>query len=155
MVKRQIMKACKKIQKAFRGVIDEEDYNNDIEKEVSLSEIHLNLVHGEGPIPKKNLFNLTGKNKLLEAAFKEKEFDPYFCLSFVLTVARTLFIQEVTKAAEVYFEVCDNQNSVVVVRRILKNMRENNQMRKLKITKEQKIEKILKHLQSKNEDADN
>lgn len=92
MIKRQIMKACKKIQKAFRGVIDEEDYNNDIEKEVSLSEIHLNLVHGEGPIPKKNMFNLTGKNKLLEAAFKEKEFDPYFCLSLVLTVARTLFI---------------------------------------------------------------
>lgn len=60
-----------------------------------------------------------------------------------------------TKAAEVYFEVCDNQNSVVVVRRILKNMRENNNMRKLKLTKEHKIEKIMKFLYSKNEDADN
>lgn len=49
-------------------------------------------MHGEGPIPKKNMLNLTGKNKLLEAAFKEKEFDPYFCLSLVLTVARTFFI---------------------------------------------------------------
>jgi hypothetical protein len=69
---------------------------------------------------------LTGKNKLLEAAFKEKEFDPYFCLSLVLTIARNLFIQKVIKAAEVYIEACDNQNSVVVVKRILKNMKENN-----------------------------
>lgn len=60
-----------------------------------------------------------------------------------------------TKAADVYFEVCDNQNSIVIVRRILKNMRENNHMRKLKLTKEHKIEKILKHLYAKNEDADN
>ncbi len=60
-----------------------------------------------------------------------------------------------TKAAEVYFEVCDNQNSILIVRRILKNMKENNHMRKLKITKENKIEKIFKHLYSKNEDADN
>jgi hypothetical protein len=36
------MKGCKKIQKAFRGVIDEEEYTQEIEKEVSLSEIHLN-----------------------------------------------------------------------------------------------------------------
>ena len=36
----------------------------------------------------------------------------------------------------------------------MKNMKENNQMRKLKITKENKIEKIFKHLHSKNEDAD-
>jgi hypothetical protein len=36
----------------------------------------------------------------------------------------------------------------------MKNMKENNQIRKLKITKENKIEKIFKHLHSKNEDAD-
>ncbi len=101
------------------------------------------------------MISLTGKNKLLEAAFKEKEFDPYFCLSLVLTIARNIFISEVSKAADVYFEACDNQNSVMVVRRIMKNMKENNQTRKLKITKENKIEKIFKHLYSKNEDADN
>jgi len=54
------------------------------------------------------LFNITGKTKLLEAAFKEKEFDAYFCLSLVMTIARNVFIQEVSKAADVYFEVCDN-----------------------------------------------
>jgi hypothetical protein len=120
-----------------------------------LSEIHINQVHGEVPLAKKNMISLTGKNKLLEAAFKEKEFDPYFCLSLVLTIARNIFISEVSKAADVYFEACDNQNSVMVVRRIMKNMKENNQTRKLKITKENKIEKIFKHLYSKNEDADN
>jgi folylpolyglutamate synthase/dihydropteroate synthase len=98
--------------------------------------------------------SLTGKNKLLEAAFKEKEFDPYFCLSLVMTIARNIFLQEVTKAADIYIDTCDNQNSGLVIKRLMKNMKENNQMRKLKITKENKIEKIFKHLHSKNEDAD-
>ncbi len=102
------MKGCKKIQKAFRGVIDEEEYTQEIEKEVSLSEIHLNQVHGEAPLQRKILMTMTGKNKLIEAAFREKEFDPYFCLGFVLIIARNLFIQEATKAAEVYIESCDN-----------------------------------------------
>ena len=88
--------------------MDEEELNADLEKEVQQSEIHINQVHGEGPLPKKNLLSLTGKNKLLEAAFKEKEFDPYFCLSLVLSIARNIFIQEVTKAAEIYIEACDN-----------------------------------------------
>ena len=77
-------------------------------------------------MPKKNLISLTGKNKLLEAAFKEKEFDPYFCLSLVLTLARNIFIQEVTKAADVYIETCDSQNSALVIKRLMKNIKENN-----------------------------
>jgi hypothetical protein len=36
------MKACKKIQKAFRGVMDEEELQADIEKEIQQSEIHIN-----------------------------------------------------------------------------------------------------------------
>ena len=42
LIKRQIMKACKKIQKAFRGVMDEEELQADIEKEIQQSEIHIN-----------------------------------------------------------------------------------------------------------------
>jgi hypothetical protein len=54
------------------------------------------------------MLSLTGKNKLLDAAFKEKEFDPYFCLSLVLSIARNIFIQEITKASDIYVENCDN-----------------------------------------------
>ena len=35
IIKKHIMKVCKRIQKAFRGVTDEEDQNEDIEREVS------------------------------------------------------------------------------------------------------------------------
>ena len=42
MMKRQFMKACKKIQKAFRGVVDEVELNLNIEKEIQSSEIHIN-----------------------------------------------------------------------------------------------------------------
>lgn len=129
LLKRHIMKASKKIQKAFRGVVDEEEMNADIEREVQQSEIHINQIHGEGPLPRKTLFTLTGKNKLIEAAFKEKDFDPYFCLGFVLSVARNIFVSEISKAAEVYYEACDNQNSVLVVRRIFKNIKENHLVR--------------------------
>ena len=67
---------------------------------------------------------LTGKYKLLEAAFKDKDIDPYFCLGLVLSTARTLFILEASKAAEVYIEACDNQNSSLVVRKIHKTLKD-------------------------------
>jgi hypothetical protein len=51
---------------------------------------------------------MTGKSKILEAAFKDKEIDPYFCMGLVLSQARSIFYVEITKAAEVYFELCDN-----------------------------------------------
>ncbi len=105
------MKVCKRIQKAFRGVVEEEEGCEDLEKELPHSELHINHVHGEGPLPRKVLLTLTGKYKLLEAAFKDKDIDPYFCLGLVLTAARTIFILEASKAAEIYVEVCDNQNS--------------------------------------------
>lgn len=119
------MKACKKIQKAFRGVIDEEETNADIERELQQSEVHINQVHGEGPFPRKLLNQLTSKHKIIEAAFKEKDFDPYFCQSFVLTMARNIFINEVSKCLEVYFDICDNPNSIMVAKKILKTMKEN------------------------------
>ena len=70
---------------------------------------------------------MTGKNKLIEAAFKERDFDPHFCLGFVSSIARNLFITEVIKATEVYSESCDNQSSALVIRKILRNMKENHQ----------------------------
>lgn len=92
MLKKQIQRACKRIQKVFRGVVDEEEFSLDMEKEIQQSEMHLNQIHGEGPLPKKVLFTMTGKSKLIDAAFKEKELDPYFCLGLVISTARNLFI---------------------------------------------------------------
>ena len=44
-IKRQIQKACRRILKAFRGVVDDEELN--CEREVQASEIHLNQIHCE------------------------------------------------------------------------------------------------------------
>lgn len=92
---------------------------------------------------------------MIEAAFKERDFDPHFCLGFVSSIARNLFITEVIKATEVYSESCDNQSSALVIRKILRNMKENHQQRQLKITKEQKIDKVFRYLYLKNEEAEN
>lgn len=63
-------------------------------------------------------------------------------------------MSEMNRAFETYIEACDNQNSVLVIKRIHKNMKDNHQQRQLKIAKEIKIEKVFKYLQQKNEDAE-
>jgi hypothetical protein len=45
---------------------------------------------------------------MIEAAFKEKEFDATFCLSLVLQGARNLFVMELGKNVDVYVEQVDN-----------------------------------------------
>ena len=97
---------------------------------------------------------LSSKYKLMEAAFKEKDFDAYFTLGLCLQGARNVFVTEVGKCGEVYAEACDNQNSCLVVKRIVRNVRENHGVRYLKISKESKVDKILRHLIAKNEDVD-
>ena len=97
---------------------------------------------------------LSSKNKLMEAAMKEKDFDAYFCLALVLQSARNVFIMEIGKNVEVYVEVCENINSALVVKKIFRNLVDNHSQRKLKISKESKIDKILKHLITKNEEVD-
>jgi hypothetical protein len=97
----------------------------DLEREIQRSELHLNEIQGDGPLPRKLLYTMTGKSKLIEAAFKDKEIDPHFCLGFVISIARANFMTEIGKACETYIESCDNQNSVLVIRRIYKNLKEN------------------------------
>ena len=72
---------------------------------------------------------MTARHKLLEAGFKDKEIDPYFCLGLVVGTARQSFILEISKAAEVYIEACDNSNSCLVVKKLHRNLRDNHHMR--------------------------
>ena len=94
-LKRQVMKACKKIQKAFRGVVDDgttgdqcASAQNELERDIQKSELHTNQVHstmdGSSQLTRKALLGLTSKSKLIEAAFKEKDLDAYFSLGIVL-----------------------------------------------------------------------
>lgn len=85
---------------------------------------------------RKNLVGLTSKSKLIDAAFKEKDLDAYFSIGIVLQEARNIFVKEISKSGEIYVEICDNMNSSLVVKRLVKNMVENHQVRKLKITKD-------------------
>jgi len=82
---------------------------------------------------------LTSKSKLIEAAFKEKDFDAYFSLGMVLQGARQIFINEISKNIEVFSELCDNSNCVLVIKKTFKSLLENHNLRKLKISKESKI----------------
>jgi hypothetical protein len=134
--------------------MEEDEYNLDLEKDIQKSELHLNDIHGDGSLPRKVLYNLTYKSKLIDAAFKEKEMDHHFCLGFVINLARSSFMSEMGRALETYIEACDNQNSVLVIKRIYKNLKDNHQQRQLKITKEAKVEKVFKYLQLRNEDAE-
>lgn len=151
-VKKQIQKACKKIQQAFRGVVDEDEQQCKLEKEVQIVELHLNDVYGE-TLSRKALSTISCKTKLMEAALKDPNFDAYFCIALVLQSARTVFIQEVSKNIDIFTEQCEHQNTSLAIKRLFKNMMETHTLRKLKITKTMKIDKIFKHLLLKNEYA--
>lgn len=138
--------------KTFRGVVDDEDLNLNLEKEVQINEIHLNLIMGD-QLSKKVMKNISSKVKLMEAAFKEKEFDSYFSLALGVQGARNIFVTEVGKHIEVYIEQSDNANSSLLVKKIFKNLLDTHFVRKLKISREAKIDKIFNHLVTKNEEV--
>jgi len=89
----------------------------------------------------------------MEAAFKEKEFDSYFSLALGVQGARNIFVTEVGKHIEVYIEQSDNANSSLLVKKIFKNLLDTHFVRKLKISREAKIDKIYNHLFTKNEEV--
>lgn len=92
---------------AFRGVVDEEELNINLEKEVQVVEVLLNETLGD-TLNRKAMTAITSKTKLMEATLKEKEFDAYFCISLVLQGARNIFIMEVGKNVEVFVEQCEH-----------------------------------------------
>ena len=62
----------------------------DLEKEVNVSEVHLHDIMFNETLSKKAQLALTCKAKLLDAAFKEKEFDGYFALAMSFKESETL-----------------------------------------------------------------
>ncbi len=57
---------------------------------------------------------------------------------------------EVGKHVNVYTQACDNTSAALLFKRIFKNMLDNHVTRRLKITRDAKIDKIFKHLLQKN-----
>lgn len=87
LLRKQIVKGCKKISLAFKGVVEEdEDLEKELVncKELIISEISLLETMGELKLSMKAKCNLTYKARMTEACLKEKEYDPYFSISLVL-----------------------------------------------------------------------
>ena len=84
--KKQIVKGCKKISQAFKGVVEEdEEMENTLstQKELIISEIACCEIMQE-KLTSKQKCAITFKGKLVDACLKEKEYDPYFSISLVL-----------------------------------------------------------------------
>jgi len=110
LLRKQIVKGCKKISLAFKGAIEEdEELEKDLlsQKEIVLSEVCTLEIMGE-KLTIKQRCAITLKNKLTEACLKEKEYDPYFSISLVLQGARNTFIRESGRHVDVY---CDTVES--------------------------------------------
>ena len=104
LLRKQIVKGCKKISLAFKGVVEEdEDLEKEliIQKELIISEISVAECMGD-KLSNKQRCNLTFKGRLTDACLKEKEYDPYFSISLVLQGARNTFIREVGRHVEVF-----------------------------------------------------
>jgi hypothetical protein len=65
---------------------------------------------------------MTSKARLIEACLKEKEFDPYFSICFVLQGSRNNFIREINRHADCFADNVESTNSANLVRRIIKNI---------------------------------
>lgn len=86
MHRKQIIKGCKKISLAFKGVVEEdEDLENQLmqQKELIISEISCIELMCE-KLSSKQKCAITFKARLTDACLKEKEYDPYFSISLVL-----------------------------------------------------------------------
>lgn len=86
IVKKQIVKNCKKIQSALKAVVeDDEELERDLmnAKELIVSEISCQEIMSE-KLTKKQICSITFKARLIEACLKEKDYDPHFSISLVL-----------------------------------------------------------------------
>ncbi len=113
LLRKQIVKGCKKISLAFKGVVEEdEELERDLlnQKELIVSEISCQEIMSE-KLSKKQICSITFKSRLIDACLKEKEYDPYFSISLVLQGARNTFIREVGRHAETYADNVESQNS--------------------------------------------
>jgi hypothetical protein len=81
---------------------------------------------------------------LIEASLKEKEYDPYFSISLVLQGARNTFIREVGRHADIFANNVESTNSGNQVRKLFKNMQDTHHLRRVKLFKDIKTEKVLK-----------
>ena len=102
--KKQIVKGCKKISQAFKGVVEEdEEMENTLstQKELIISEIACCEIMQE-KLTSKQRCAITFKAKLVDACLKEKEYDPYFSISLVLQGARNIFMRELQRHVDVF-----------------------------------------------------
>lgn len=155
LLRKQIVKGCKKISLAFKGVVEEdEDLEKELlnQKELILSEIAVSEIMGD-KLTNKQKCNITFKGRLTDACLKEKEYDPFFSISLVLQGARNTFIREVGRHVEVFAESVESQNSANQVRRLHKNMLDTHHVRRVKLYKESKIDKCYKLMMTFNEDS--
>ena len=97
--------------------------------------------------------SITFKAKLTDSSLKEKEFDSFFCISMVLQGARNTFIREVGRHVETYSENVESQNSANQVKRLYKNMQDTHHLRRVKLQKDTKTDKVYKSLIGFNEEA--
>lgn len=155
LLKKQVVKQCKKISQAFKGAIEEDDeLEKDLlnQKEIILSEICLLEIMGD-KLTIKQKCAITLRAKLMEANIKEKEFDPYFGISLVLHGARNTFIREAGRHCDVYCNMVESQNRANDVRRLYKNMVDTHHTRRVKLFKDTKTDKYYKLLLSQNEES--
>jgi hypothetical protein len=155
LLRKQVVKGCKKISLAFKGAIEEdEELEKDLlsQKEIVLSEICVLEIMGD-KLTTKSKCAITLKAKLIEACLKEKEYDPYFSISLVLQGARNTFIRETGRHVDVYCENVESQNSANQVRRLYKNMTDTHHLRRVKLFKDTKTDKYFKLLLSQNEES--
>ena len=113
LLRKQIVKGCKKISLAFKGVVEEdEDHEKDLlsQKELIVSEISCQEIMSE-KLTSKQRCQITFKGRLTDACLKEKEYDPYFSISLVLQGARNTFIREVGRHVEIFADNVESQNS--------------------------------------------
>ena len=62
--------------------------------------------------------------KLLEAVFKEKDFELNFCVALGLQKARQIFLSEVSRAAQHHISFLESSNmaAIAAIKRVLKGM---------------------------------
>ena len=155
LLRKQIVKGCKKISLAFKGVVEEdEDLEKELltQKELIVSEISVAEIMGE-KLSNKQRCNVSFKCRLTEACLKEKDYDPYFSISLVLQGARNTFIREVGRHVEVFADNVESQNSANQVRRMHKNMLDTHYVRRVKLFKDTKLDKCYKLMMSFNDES--
>ena len=172
-VRRQLSKACKKIFKVFRGVIECPTENYDIDDDFSaigfktgasflFSEVQLHLVMSQqlvyGLQSHHRACYVPIKTKVFEQALSQRreDFDCYTCLVLAVQRTRNIFLREVNRFVEVFLNFCQSQNytnSMHQVKRLVRNMIETNLARQLKLPRITFKQKAYQQLLALNEEV--